>query len=58
MVLYKVWTKLVLETIQKNREMGEKRSREKRITEKAQLTNIQNKMIIITIDTLGTKRTF
>lgn len=58
MVLYKVWTKLVLETIQKNREMGEKRSREKRITEKAQLANIQNKMIIITIDTLGTKRTF
>lgn len=58
MVLYKVWTKLVLETIQKNRGMGEKRSREKRITEKAQLTNIQNKTIIITIDTLGTKRTF
>ena len=30
MVLYKVWTKLVLETIQKNREMGEKRSRKKK----------------------------
>ena len=31
--------------------------KKKRLTEKAQLSNNQNKMIIITIDALDTKRT-
>lgn len=45
------------ETVQKI-EKWMRRDQEKRITEKAQLSNNQHKMVIITIDALDTKRTF